>query len=319
MARNHSTSTLLAVAAASLVIGAAVVLVAHTDHASAGSPAVPATPTTASPRARQSIAAAAALGRLLATTRAARDLDWSDPDAFARLHHEALDSAATRKELMDQFVAAPDTEAKHTLGRLLSGVHTDDVLELAIGLAHSPDLARRRDGFELLAGLGMKLPEVRRLARETLAADHDPVIVSRAIAALQPAPVSDSENAALMSQLRPFVEDHDPRVRAQAVTALAGWDKTGEAAPALQRSLADGSPEVRWSAITAIATNRVRSDDLKQSLIAIACDANEQPSLRLDAAHALEQFSLDEADYGRVLQAAKEADKLLYPATAQAR
>jgi hypothetical protein len=258
---------------------------------------------------------AMALGKLLAHTSAEETLDWSDPAAMTRLHAKALNDPALRRELIERFRTAPDGDAKNLLGDLLSHLQTPEVVELSMQLATSQELKQRKDGFALLAGLHMKLPQVRQLARHALQADTDPEITTRAIAALEPAPADQGEVKQVSSELRRFVNNDDPAVRAQAITALGGWDKEGETADVLQKGLVDSSPEVRRSSVAAITANRIRSPQLKTQLLEVVRDTNQPADLRLDASMALEHFPLDATEYALVTVAAKEADHQLYPGT----
>jgi hypothetical protein len=169
----------------------------------------------------------------------------------------------------------------------------------------------RQDGFEVLRITEIKLPEVRKLATQALVVEQDPSILSDAIGALRPAIAPESENTVILQQVQGFTGHSDPGVRAQSIRTLVGWDKTGASIPFIKRALVDVAPEVRSAAVLSIMDNRVRTDELKQTVMRIALNREESAGLRMNAVLALEHFTLSSEEYARVLQSAMEAEDLL--------
>lgn len=268
---------------------------------SAACPAIPA----------EQISAATALAALLANTTVAQELDPSNPASFSEMYDNARTDAAGRKELFDRYRSAPPGDAKRMLRSVLMSLQTADVFDFFMELAAADDPEQRRDGFEVLRITGRKVPEVRKVALQALTTERDPTILSNAIGSLHPAIAPDSENAAVFEQLRDFAQHSDPEVRAQSIRGLAGWDKTGESIPFLQRALVDEAPKVRAAAVVSITENHLRTPELKQMLMRIANATEESPGLRTNAVIALERFALSSDEYARILQSAMQADALL--------
>jgi HEAT repeat protein len=262
----------------------------------------------------QTLTADREAGKPPADTLLAKGSDTEDPATWTEIHAEALTDVRVREELMERYLRAADGD-KHILAHLLSALHTPDVLAFAMNLSSATDVSQRQQGFELLAGMQIKLPEVRQLAMHALKTEEEPVLLTNAIAALRPAAVEPSESEAVIEQLRALTGHTDPSVRARALGALASWDKTGDSSGFLVQALADPSDEVRGAAVGAIGENRLRSEEIKIVLMRLANNGNEPASIRLAAATALERFPLSKEESEDVVQLAMEVGRQLYPDT----
>jgi HEAT repeat protein len=254
-----------------------------------------------------------ALAQLLEKSTLEKRFDAEDPTSFAKLHELAKNDASVRAELMKRYRLAPEGDAKEALQTLLANLHSPDVVAFSVELASkgaSP--AERTHGFELLSGLGLKLPEVRAVAKQAIETEKDPAVLSSAIASIKPSFSDDGEDADMRGRLQTFSRHTDPRVRTSAVGALAALDKTGESAGALEQALTDPAEEVRWAATSAIAENRIRSESIKETLLAIIGSPSENPGVKLSAARALERFALNPTEAAMVVNSAKAADRQLY-------
>jgi hypothetical protein len=263
----------------------------------------------------QTLAAARELGKLVADTSLAKRFDTEDPASWTEIHAQARTDVGVREELMERYLRAADGDGKRILAHLLSALHTPDVLTFAMNLSSATDVSQRQQGFELLASMQVKLPEVRQLAIHALKTEKEPALLTNAIAALQPAAVEPSESEAVIEQLRALTDHTDPGARARALGALASWDKTGDSSGFLVQALADPSDEVRWAAINAIGENRLRSEEIKTALMDLANNGDELADIRLAAAAGLERFPLSKEESEDVVRLAMEMDRQLYPDT----
>ncbi|MGR8930898.1 MAG: HEAT repeat domain-containing protein [Gammaproteobacteria bacterium] len=225
------------------------------------------------------------------------------------LYPMARESAVSRKMLMENYRDFADDESKGLIVALLSGLETEDVQHFALQLAESNDPLQRKDGFGILENQTSTSAKVRGLAMQAIATENDTETLRRAIASLHPTTVPNSENNDVLQQLQTMARHQHPAIRAQAMSTLADWDKTGESAPALEQALTDSAAEVRWAAVDAIENNRIRSDSLKTALITLSADTTEAPDLRLSAVKTLEHFSLDHNEYDRLSEITREIEQ----------
>jgi hypothetical protein len=261
----------------------------------------------------EALAAVRALAELVGQTSISKGLDLDDPASWTRIHAEARKNAGLRKELMDRYLSAPEGEGRRSLAQLLAAVQTPDVLHFAMGLSSSTDAARRRQGLDVLSGMELKLPEVRHVVTNALKSERDPETLGSALAALRPAAVDPAEHKTVFDQLQGLTSHADAGVRARAVGALAGWDKAADSVGSIVKALGDPADQVRWATVTAVGENRIRSEEIKGALLALATNAGEQSDIRLAAVAALERFPLSKEESEQVVQIAMEADREVYP------
>ena len=88
----------------------------------------------------------------------------------------------------------------------------------------------------------------------------------------------------------------DPVVRAASVLQSAHWD-AGGAEAILHRGLLDPDARVRHASVSGVIASGARSDRLKDALLAIASDAQLDDERRHAAVMALQDYSLDRAEY----------------------
>jgi HEAT repeat protein len=186
---------------------------------------------------------------------------------------------------------------------VLATVQTPEVIAFATRLAASSNMVERKYGFEMLQSVAPDASDTRSLVRRTLATEQSPEVLVQALATLQ-SPIAEPEEAdAMVAQLKTLSQHADPAVRSLSLQQLGQWDKRGEGAEYLAQALMDSAPEVRQSAIFAIAQSGIRSDSVKLALMGLVNNLQESRDVRGSALQALERFSLSKAEYASFAQA----------------
>ncbi|MBX9401549.1 HEAT repeat domain-containing protein [Lysobacter sp. BMK333-48F3] len=287
----------LASAALGAVLGGA--YVARRDGAAA-----PATPDTA----------AAAASR---ATTPAHDASAALPDyvsigservSFEALRRRAASDPAFLRGLMQRYRDQTEPVARGELLALLNAVSGEEVLRFALSLTASTRAEDERDGLALLAAYPMDRAEVRDTLLAKLGQGGDPQRMGELVAMLTPATMASEDAAPVIAELATLARHPDPALRAQAVLQLAQWDDGEQAEDLLHRAILDSSAEVRAKAIAGIQGSHIRSDRLKEALLAIAADPASSAADRGAATFALQQFRLNRAEYGIWRRAQAQAD-----------
>ena len=217
-----------------------------------------------------------------------------------RLHAESDPSYL--RNLIQRYESERNPEMKEAIKSVLATVQKPEALAFFTRLANSGDPAKRKEGYAMLQQMAPDSPELRNVLKQALAGEQSPEILAQAIAALRPTVVDPAESSAIVSQLTGLTQHADPAVRSQSVLQLAQWDKSGANQERLTQALADPAPEVRQSAIFAIAQSGTRSTQAKSALLDMINSPAETKEVKSSALQVLERFSLSSEEYARYAQ-----------------
>lgn len=224
-------------------------------------------------------------------------------DAEDQLRKLAQSNPTALRNLLQRYDGARTPQARELLKSVLSTVQKPEVISFSTRLATSVNLADRKYGFELLQALAPNSPETRNIVMHALATEQSPEVLVQALATLKSVATEPQEADLIVTQLKSLSQHADPAVRSQSIMQLGQWDKQGEGGERLSQALADRAPEVRQSAIFAIAQAGVRSDAVKAALMGMVNNAQESRDVRGSALQVLERFSLSKEEYASVAQA----------------
>ena len=215
----------------------------------------------------------------------------------------AQNDPAARRKLIGFYATAQTPQARALLQATLSTVPTPDVVFFANRLANGSSPADRAFGFAMLRSVAPNAPETRSLALRTLATEQSPEILLAALSTLESGTAGPEETAQVLAQLTSLSQHADPAVRSRSLQQLGQWDKGGEHGARLSQALGDSAPEVRQAAIFAIAQTGTRAPSAKESLLALAGNAQESRDLRGSALQVLERFPLSQDEYAQLVRA----------------
>ena len=235
----------------------------------------------------------------------ARALGKQEPgyDAEDRLRKLAQNDPTALRNLLHRYDGERTPQARELLKSVLSTVQKPEVMAFSTRLATSVNVADRQYGFEMLQALAPDAPEMRNIVTHALATEQSPEVLVQALATLKPAAAEPEEADLIVAQLKSLSQHADPAVRSQSIMQLGQWDKKGEGGERLSQALADRAPEVRQSAIFAIAQAGVRSDAVKAALMGMVNNAQESRDVRGSALQVLERFSLSKEEYASFARA----------------
>lgn len=228
--------------------------------------------------------------------------------SFESLRARAGRDPAFLQNLLQRYRNETDPAARGELAALLNAVSGEDVLRFALSLSASTRAEDERAGLELLSAYSMDRAEVRQTVLAKLAQGGDPQRRAELVAMLTPATLPSEDAAPVVAELAALARDADPSLRAQAVLQLAQWDDSEQTEDLLHRAILDPSAQVRANAIAGVQGSRLRSDRLKDALLAIAADPASSAGDRGAATFALQDFRLNRAEYAIWRRAQAQAD-----------
>lgn len=229
--------------------------------------------------------------------------------SFESLRQRASRDPAFLQSLLQRYRNERDLAARGELLSLLNAVSGEEVLRFALSLSASTRPEDERDGLELLRAYSMDRPEVRQTLLAKLERGGDPQRMGELVAMLTPATMPSEDAAPVVAELAALARHPDPNLRAQAVLQLAQWDDGEQVEDLLHRAILDNSAEVRAKAIAGVLGSGIRSERLKEALLAIAADPEASVADRGAATFALQQFRLNRAEYGIWRRAQAQSDE----------
>lgn len=220
-------------------------------------------------------------------------------------HRRARTSDADLRELMRRYAAETELDKRGALLAILQANPNEEVKAFALALAASRDAAARQEGLELLKAFPLDDAKVRGFLVGQIDQEQDPAMLTKLVDMLSPTMVATEDAAPLVAQLARLREHPDPEVRAASILQSSQWDRGGDLENTLHSAMLDPDPRVRQAAIGGISAERVRSDRLKDMLLAIASDPKTGAEERNRAIFALEGFALNRAEYEVYRQAGR--------------
>lgn len=219
----------------------------------------------------------------------------------------ARPSDADLRELMRRYALETALDARGALLALLLANPNDEMKRFALELAASRDPNTRQAGLELLKAFPLDDTQVRDFLVGQIDQEQDPAMLTTLVDMLAPTMVATEDAAPLVAQLARLRAHPDPDVRAASILQSSQWDRGAGLEQTLHDAMLDPDPRVRQAAIGGISAERVRSDRVKDMLLAIASGAKTGDEERNRAIFALEGFALNRAEYEVYRQAARLA------------
>ncbi len=220
-------------------------------------------------------------------------------------HRRTRASDADLRELMRRYAAETELDKRGALLAILQVNPNEEVKAFALALAASRDAAARQEGLALLKAFPLDDAKVRGFLVGQIDQEQDPAMLTKLVDMLSPTMVATEDAAPLVAQLARLREHPDPEVRAASILQSSQWDRGGDLENTLHDAMLDPDPRVRQAAIGGISAERVRSDRLKDMLLAIAADPKTGADERNRAIFALEGFALNRAEYEVYRQAGR--------------
>ncbi len=249
--------------------------------------------------------AGSAAGAAMPSAATDRDASRTSATADSGQHRRTRASDADLRELMRRYAAETELDKRGALLAILQANPNEEVKAFALALAASRDAAARQEGLELLKAFPLDDAKVRGFLVGQIDQEQDPAMLTKLVDMLSPTMVATEDAAPLVAQLARLREHPDPEVRAASILQSSQWDRGGDLENTLHSAMLDPDPRVRQAAIGGISAERVRSDRLKDMLLAIASDPKTGAEERNRAIFALEGFALNRAEYEVYRQAGR--------------
>ncbi len=162
--------------------------------------------------------------------------------------------------------------------------------------------------FKLMTYIGANNEKSRQLVLQKMQQADSPSLIL-AMQALQPSNAYSHERKKITTTLTQYLQHQDDSVRASALRSLGHWSR-GKKQSKQQETLViqglnDSATLMKFSAILSIYENNITSDKVKNKLLNIMRDVNQNIEERFIAANALERFELTDTEHDKRINTIK--------------
>jgi hypothetical protein len=252
---------------------------------------------------------------LSSTAQSASAADGVAPadDAIEALLVRAEADSALRHELFDDFLAEQDQDTRGSLVSVIAAIKSQDIQARVLGLLASGIPDDQLAALDMMQYWATSNTEAQHLIEQVLHADANPEVLRKALVLLNSEQLSDYQTGALQPRLLALATHPVAEVRATALAKLAEGQayQPGLESPLLQ-GIQDPSDVVKISAIYALAKSQIRSDSVRQSLLALAEQTSASFAARSAAIGALTDFAITADEKRRIARAQSELDQAYY-------
>lgn len=231
---------------------------------------------------------------------------WLHDNNQEAIRSRVVNDAAFRKFLIDSVSLEKDLDRRGMLLAVLAASKHEDVRNQALTWinAGSPEL--RRQGFVLLQGYNPNSQEVQQAVLQTMQQETNTDVLKEAMRSLPVDVAATGDAEAIALRLKGLTAHTDSGVRGESLMQLVRWETDTTAVQvALLSGMRDTSGEVRQAALAALDVSGLRTETVKQGLLAMVQNAEESVSTRSDALLRLNAYRLTEGERER-FKAARE-------------
>ena len=218
---------------------------------------------------------------------------WTDADFYRDAARLRADPDALAL-LIESFRAETDPARLTKLASLLGEVGHPGLVALGADMASSGNAASRDAGLSLLQHIQPDDEGARQVLVGLLASENDPAVLKSIIDAVSvPGDAAPEDTGALVAQLVPLTRHESAAVRRNGVTVLSRWAADENVTPVLQAALDDPDRGVRSSAVYAFADYPLVDESVREDLLVVLENRDEEAGIRSGALLALQRTELD--------------------------
>lgn len=223
------------------------------------------------------------------------DLARQNGDALFRMLE---DNPALKEQVLHAYSQTNNPDVQEFFFQLLVSSEPQDLEDKITQRLEEASQQDAKKWFKILGFLGASTEKSRRLVLQKMQ-DNDNQSIVLGLQALRPFDAYSQERKRITTELQRYLQHHDDNVRASALRALGQWsrndDKTKEAL--ILQGLNDPSSILKFSAVISTYEANIKSDKIKNKLLQIMHDNNQNIEDRFIAANALEQFKLSDKEH----------------------
>lgn len=211
-----------------------------------------------------------------------------------------VNDAAFRRYLFDNVVQEKELDRRGMLLAVLAAARHDEIRNQALAWVNAGSPELRRQAFVLLQSYDPTAPEVQQAVMQAMRQESSPEVLREAIRTLpvDVAMAGDAEGVA--ARLKILLTNTDDAVRSESLVQLVRWEAdAGVLQSAVLAGLKDVSAQVRQASLAVLESTGIRAEPVKQALLVIAENAQEDFGARMEALARLNAYRLSDDERRR--------------------
>ena len=226
---------------------------------------------------------------------------WESDEQFEAMFAQLAADPELLRALLEQMSAETDPERLKRLTQLVGKLDNGVITEAAREMLNSGNPEAQLAALDLLRQTQANNSIARDLLVDVINAEQDPRVLNVALNAFStPGGISADQRQGILNNVTDLAGHYDANVRARSYSLLATWTDTAELTPVIVAGLSDPDAGVRSNVAHSLLGYNFPDDSVRDELIRVAEDPNEERSTRQASLHALGRMSLTEDQRNRL-------------------
>lgn len=236
--------------------------------------------------------------------------NWESDEQFEAMFAQLAADPELLRALLEQMSAETDPERLKRLTQLVGKLDNGVITEAAREMLNSGNPEAQLAALDLLRQTQANNSIARDLLVDVINAEQDPRVLNVALNAFStPGSISADQRQGILNNVTDLAGHYDANVRARSYSLLATWTDTDALTPVIVAGLSDPDAGVRSNVAHSLLGYDFPDDSVRDELIRVAEDPNEERSTRQASLHALGRMSLTEDQRTRLRLASEDVSR----------
>ncbi len=238
-------------------------------------------------------------------------VDWASDAQFEATREQLANDPELLRALLEQMSAETDPERLKRLTQLIGNLDNGVITDVARQMLDSGNPEAQLAALDLLRQTQSNNSTARDLLVDVISVEQDPRVLNVALNAFaSPGSISTDQRQGILSNVTDLANHYDANVRARSYNLLATWTDSEALTPTILQGLSDPDAGVRSNVAHSLLGYDFPDDSVRDELIRVAENPNEERSTRQASLHALGRMSLTEDQRARLRLANQDVSRV---------
>ncbi len=236
--------------------------------------------------------------------------NWLSDEQFEEMQAQLAANPELLQALLDQVRTETDPERLKRLTQLIGKLDDTLVTEAAREMLYSGNPDAQLAALDMLRQTQGGNSTARDVLVDVIGVEQDPRVLNVALNAFAtPGAISGAQRQGILDNVSNLATHYDANIRARSYSLLATYTDSAAMTPTILQGLNDPDPKVRGKVAHSLLGYNYPDDSVREELIRVAENSNEQKSTRQASLQALGRMSLTEEQRARLRLANEDVSR----------
>lgn len=227
--------------------------------------------------------------------------NWQSDEQFEEMQAQLSANPELLQALLDQVRTETDPERLKRLTQLIGKLDKTLVTEAAREMLNSGNPDAQLAALDMLRQTQGGNSIARDVLVDVIGVEQDPRVLNVALNAFStPGAISGEQRQGILDNVSNLATHYDANIRARSYSLMATYTNSAEMTPTILQGLNDPDPKVRGKVAHSLLGYNYPDDSVRDELIRVAENSNEEKSTRQASLQALGRMSLTEDQRARL-------------------